>query len=475
MYKDNSQLRIEDFMFPYGKLDPENDWIKLATLVPWDVVEERYAARFVNNGHPAHPARMALGALLIQRRLKCSDQWLVKHIGENPYLQFFVGMKEYGPCPFGASTLVAFRKRFSEEDMAAILEASVPKEEKSDDPDDGNDPPNSGTLILDATCCPADIAYPQDVDLLNQAREKVEKTVDELCQQTGQKKPRMYRKRARKDYLRLSKSKKRTAKAVHSAVRKQLQYIRRDVGYVTKLVQNGAKLSQKQADRLNVVTTVYEQQRIMFDSRIHSISRRIVSLAQPWVRPIVRGKAHANTEFGAKLNISLVNGYVRIERLDFEPYNESEDFWRAVERYQERSGCYPERILADKIYRNRQTLAFCREHGIRLSGPALGKPPKDQSISRQTKKQEYQDSCDRNAVEGVFGTGKTAYGLCRVMARLRETAYCVIGVALLLLNLSRSLRVAFYLFCLLLAPVILPGLRSRAYLANALSLSGRRF
>ncbi len=462
MYKDNSQLRIEDFVFPYGKLDPENDWVKLAALVPWDVVEERYAAQFANNGHPAYPARMALGALLIQRRLKCSDEWLVKHVGENPYLQFFIGMKEYGPCPFGASTLVAFRKRFSEEDMAAILEASIPKEEKKDNPDNGDDPPNSGTLILDATCCPADIAYPRDVDLLNQARENVEETVDELCRQTGQKKPRMYRKRARKDYLRLSKSKKRTAKAVHSAVRKQLQYIRRDVGYVTKLVQNGAKLSQKQADRLNVVTTVYEQQRIMLESRTHSIPQRIVSLAQPWVRPIVRGKVHANTEFGAKLHISLVNGYARTERLDFEPYNESEDIWKAIARYREHYGCYPERILADKIYRNRQTLAFSKEHGIRLSGPALGKPPKDQNLSRQTKKQEYQDSCDRNAVEGVFGTGKTAYGLARVMARLRETTCCVIGVALLLLNLTRSLRAALCFFCLLATAPVLLGLRSRA-------------
>ena len=308
MYKDNSQLRIEDFVFPYGKLDPENDWVKLAELVPWDVAEERYAARFVNNGHPAHPARMALGALLIQRRLKCSDEWLVKHIGENPYLQYFIGMKEYGSCPFGASTLVAFRKRFSEQDLAAILEASVPKAEteEKDDSDDGNDPPNSGTLVLDATCCPADIAYPQDIDLLNQAREKAEKTVDELCKMTGQKIPRMYRKRARKDYLHLSKSKKRSAKAIRSAVRKQLQYIRRDIGYVAELVQKGTKLSSKQADRLNVVTTVYEQQRIMFESGTHSIPRRIVSLAQPWVRPIVRGKAHANTEFGPKLHISLV-------------------------------------------------------------------------------------------------------------------------------------------------------------------------
>ena len=464
MYKDNSQLRIEDFVFPYGKLDPENDWVKLAAVVPWDAAEERYAARFVNNGHPAHPARVALGALLIQRRLKCSDEWLVKHIEENPYLQYFIGMKGYGRCPFGASTLVAFRKRFSEEDLAVILEASVPKAEtkKKDDPEDGNDPPNSGTLVLDATCCPADIGYPQDIDLLNQAREKTEKTVDELCNMTGQKKPRMYRKRARKDYLRLSKSKKRSGSAIRSAVRKQLQYIRRDIGYIVELVQKGAKLSPKQADRMNVVTTVYEQQRIMFASGTHSIPRRIVSLAQPWVRPIVRGKAHANTEFGAKLHISLVDGYARIERLDFEPFNEAEGLRRAVERYRERYGCYPERVLADKIYRNRQTLAFCKEHGIRLSGPALGKPPKNPVLSRQAKKQEYQDSCDRNIVEGAFGTAKTAYGLGRVMAHRPETAFCVIGVALLLLNLTRSLRVAFALFCLLPVIAILPGLQSRA-------------
>jgi len=221
--------------------------------------------------------------------------------------------------------------------------------------------------------------------------------VDELCKQTEQKKPRMYRERARHDFLRLSKSKKRSAKAV----RKQLQYIRRDIGYVVKLVQNGAKLSSKQTDRLNIVTTVYEQQRIMFESGTHSIPQRVVSLAQPWIRPIVRGKAHANTEFSAKLHISLVNGYTRIERLDFNPYNESEDFWRAVARYRERTGCHPERILADRIYRNQQTLAFCKEQGICLSGPALGKPPKEQNLSRQAKTQEYQDSCERNAVEGV--------------------------------------------------------------------------
>jgi len=97
-------------------------------------------------------------------------------------------------------------------------------------------------------------------------------------------------------------------------------------------------MSPKQADRLNVVTTVYEQQRIMFESKTHSVPRRIASLAQPWVRPVVRGKAHTNTEFGAKLHISLVNDYARIERLDLEPYNESEDIWGAIARSGVRPG-----------------------------------------------------------------------------------------------------------------------------------------
>ncbi len=144
-----------------------------------------------------------------------------------------------------------------------------------------------------------------------------------------------------------------------------------------------------------------------------------------------------------------MNGYARIERLDFEAYNESEDFWKALHHYHDHYGRWPERVLADKIYRNRQTLAFCKEHGIRLSGPALGKPPKDRKLSRLAKKQEYQDSCDRNEVEGIFGTGKTAYGLGRISARLKETSCCVIAVSLLLMNLLKHLRSTFRFWLLI--------------------------
>ncbi len=441
------QFEISDFVFPYGTLDPENDWVKLAHLVSWDKVEEQYAKHFVNNGHPAHPARCALGALLVKQRLKCSDAWTVKHIAENPYLQYFIGEKEYtNRCPFGTSTMVEFRKRFSEADIAAIMEMTIPGKKGGDDDDNGTPPDNHGSLLLDATCCPSDIAYPQDIQLLNEAREKAEQTVDDLCKANRRKKPRMRRKQARRSYLRVSKSKKRSQKLMRRGIREQLQYIRRDIGFVADLVDSDVHLTQRQSDRLNIITTIYEQQRIMYETNTHSVPDRVVSFSQPWVRPIVRGKAKAKTEFGAKVHISLVDGYARIERLSFDAFNEGDDFITSVERYHAFYGYYPSRVLADKIYRNRENLGFCKEHGIHLTGPALGRPPKDSGQSKEAKKQEYTDICDRNAVEGVFGTGKTTYGLDRIAARLEDTSRTVIAVALLCMNLCKRLRSLLRLF-----------------------------
>ena len=69
-------------------------------------------------------------------------------------------------------------------------------------------------------------------------------------------------------------------------------------------------------------------------------------------------------------------GMPRIEKMSFDAYNESDVLIAAVERYMERTGHYPEHILADKIYRNRNNLAYCKEHRIRLLGPPLERPKK---------------------------------------------------------------------------------------------------
>ena len=100
---------------------------------------------------------------------------------------------------------------------------------------------------------------------------------------------------------------------------------------------------------------------IMYDNHTHSVPDRIISISQPWLRPIVRGKAKAPVEFGAKLDISVVNGFARLEYHSFDAYNEALKLSEMIERYKERTGSYPERILADNIYRNRENLSYCAE------------------------------------------------------------------------------------------------------------------
>lgn len=442
MYKDESQLKFEDFVFPYGKLNCNNEWVQLSQLIPWDQIEKRYAKKFVNNGHPAKNVRIVVGSLIIKQTLNCSDEWTVRHISENPYLQYFIGLKEFQDCcPFGASTLVAFRKRFNVNEWAEINELLIDGHDK--DQDDSGDDNNNGTLLMDATCTPADIAFPQDINLINEAREKTEIIIDELHEQVGGKKPRTDRKKARRNFLRISKSKKKPTKVLRKVIRNQLGYLQRNIRSIAQLVGRGAHLTTRQSNFLNTITTVYEQQKLMLDTKTHGVEKRIVNLYQPYIRPIVRGKAKAKTEFGAKLHISMINGFGRVERVGFEAYNEAEDFEKIVERFKLRTGKYPKRVLADKIYRNRENLRYCKEHHIDISGPALGRPKKDIEID---KKQEYTDICDRNAVEGEFGVGKRSYGLGLITARLKETSESLICITILVMNLQKRRRSFLYLF-----------------------------
>lgn len=439
MYKSNRQISIDDFIFPYGTLNVENDWVKLATILPWDTIEEKYAEKFVNNGHPAHPARMALGSLLIKQRLQCSDEWVLRHISENPYMQFFIGLSEYvSVCPFGESTMVSFRKRFDEQTLVEINEMlAVDQSKGNNDEDQNDDVSNGGTLILDATCAPADVRYPQDLSLLNECREKTEKLLDELHEQVGGVKPRSYRQKARKDFLKASKMRKKSGAVIRKAIRKQLNYLKRNMKNIGILQENGAVFNEKQEVLYSTICLVYEQQYYMFSNHTNKVSDRIVSLSQPWVRPIVRNKAKAKTEFGAKLHLSLTDGFARVELLSFDAFNESEDFISAIERYRSRTGRYPTRVLADKLYRNRKNLVFCNEREIQMTGPRLGRPPKNYAPD---KKQEYVDLCQRNTIEGAFGTAKTAYGLSRIAARLENTSRTVICLAVLWLNLGKRLK-----------------------------------
>ena len=444
MYKfDNGPISLEDFGQPIGmNLKNSNRWVKRAQTIPWIEIEKKYAKLFSNKkGNVAKSLRLGLGARIIQAEYGYSDAEIPLQIQENPYLQYFCGYKAFDDSkpPFDSSMMVYFRKRLTPEIIGEInemiIEAEQAKAEKDveEDDDSNDDDKNSGTMIVDATCAPSQISFPQDVSLLNKARECSEKIIDELHEK-GEKKPRTYRKKAHKDYASYARSRKPKAKQTRKAIGKQLGYLKRNISSIEKMIAGGRQLPSKYTERFSTIQTIYAQQKEMYDNHTHSVKDRIVSLSQPWIRPIVRGKAKAKVEFGVKLDISVCDGWTRLERHSFDAYNESTGLKDMIEQYRKRTGHYPERVLADKIYRNRDNLSYCKQHNIRLSGPALGRPKKDAEID---KKQNYIDECERVEVERKFSLAKRKCGMGMIVTRLKETTCHSIAMSVLLLNLRK--------------------------------------
>jgi len=468
MYKfPSKQMSISDFGMPLGMtLSPDNRWVKKAASIPWDKIELRYAALFKNKkGNVAKPLRMALGALIIQTEYQYPDVEVPLQIQETPCLQYFCGLPEYqDKLPFDSSLMVYFRKRLTPEILGEINEMIIakvegkPEETAEDDHDDQNPPsPNSGTLIVDLTCAPQNIRYPQDTSLLNEARENLERMVDTMHDPAEGVKPRTYRQKARRDYLSIAKKKNKTAKMIRKAVGKQLRYIRRDLQLVDTLMNKGRVLPEWLQDRLETIKRLYAQQMYMHTNETHQVENRIVSLGQPWIRPIVRGKAKEKCEFGAKLDVSVSNGFVRLEHTSFDAYNESGNLQAIISRYHARTGHYPELVLVDQIYRNRENFRFCKQYGIRLSGKPLGRPKREPDID---KKQERREQIERIEVERKLSHAKGSYGLGLIRTKLRETTQTAIGLSILVLNIAHIGRVlrALFLWIILTAQA---GLKSR--------------
>ena len=310
---------------------------------------------------------------------------------------------------------------------------------------------NKGKLIVDATCTPADIRYPTDMSILNEARMKTESFIDYLYYEFRElfdKKPRDYREVAHRDFIEYTKKRKPRSKVRRKALKKQLNYLKRNIKYIEEVLCkiDVKKLKKKHPLfklilRYQTIKTVYEQQSYMYRNKVNRVENRIVSISQPHVRPIVRGKAGKNVEFGAKISLSLIDGFSFVDHLSWDSFNEAKDLIPQIKKYKERTGYYPASVHADKIYQNRENRKFCRDNNIRMSGKPLGRPKKvtdkNKDQLEKEKQQRYQDDIDRIAVEGRFGVGKRKYGLGLIKSKLKETGETDINVSILVLNLDK--------------------------------------
>lgn len=458
-YKSHRQLNLEGFHLPFGgQLSPENRWVKWSQVIPWDeLAVGYYKAMSTGRGRPCKDARLVIGAVILKHKLNLSDEETVLQIQENPYFQYFAGFSRYkDEQPFAPSLFVEIRKRMGADTFAcferAILERTGMVKKNRDVSSckaDEELAENKGKLLVDATVAEQAIRYPTDISLLNESREISEQLIDELYRLSERSsKPRTYRQKARRQYLSLAKKRKLSLKERRRGVREQIQYLRRNLGHISVLLDDVGStpfpLAPKKQRQYWIIQYVYEQQNGMYQNRSRRCDNRIVNISQPHVRPIVRGKVSKGTEFGAKLSVSMVDGIALVDHIGWDAFNENQDLIGQIERYKRRYGHYPERVLADGIYGTRHNRSWMKARGICFGGKPLGRPPKVTEENReklkQQKEQRRRDALERIPIEGKFGQGKNGYRLNYIRARRQKTSEAWINSIFLVMNLMVLMR-----------------------------------
>jgi len=445
-YTSQYQTQFEDFSnLCQLELDPNNRWIQLGALLPWDRMVEVYAKRFSPNmGAGTVNPRWVIGAFIIKHKLRLADEETLLSISENPYMQFFLGLETYRPTPlFSPSLFVELRKRLGEKTFDEFSRTLI---DLSEDvaPASGAEPTDrpapKGKLKIDATVADQYIRYPNDLSLVNEARVKTERIIDELWERMDGRlpvKPRTYRNKAHKRYLSQSKKKNASKASLRKTLRYLLNCVERNLGHIDQmldLLDGGAfPLAHKYQRQLWVIHTLYDQQRGMYQSDSRRCDDRIVSISQPHVRPIVRGKTGKRVEFGAKLGLSLFGGYLTHQTINWDAYNEASDLIDQAETYRLLTGHYPELIQCDKIYHTNDNRSWCSQRGIRMTALPKGPKPKLSAYQKRKQRDEY---AERNHIEGRIGNAKQALSLNQIKAKLQDTSETWIAATLFVLNLS---------------------------------------
>ena len=488
-YTPSSARSLSLFKTPFEQsLSAKNRWVRMADLVPWDKLAGVFLASMSQGeGRPSVDLRIVLGVLLVKHIEDLSDERTIEYIQENIYAQYFVGLSSFQTEPvFVPHLLVTIRKRLGKKGAAQMndlllkearrIKAIKHRQRPSDktppppssagvDEEDSQSlgieedkevspkvecsdtPRNRGTLIVDATVAPSHIAYPTDTRLLSECRQISEGLIDELYQSNPTQwpvKPRTYRREAKRRSVNFSKKRRKGKKEVRKAIKEQLGYLRRNIKTLNNMLDKMERAelacpwSHYLRRRFWIIQEIYRQQLEMYKGGRRRVDDRLVSIAQPHIRPIKRGKGGGkDTEFGPKINAGITEGFIRADQIDFNAFNEANLLCEQIESYQTLFGYYPGTVLADKIYWTRENRKWLKDRGINIGGVPMGRKA---GQTKYEKERDRKKNNQRSEIEGKFGETKNRYGLDRLYTRLPQTSQAEISLIFLAVNLVKLVR-----------------------------------
>ena len=292
---------------------------------------------------------------------------------------------------------------------------------------------NTHVLLMDATCYESYIRFPTDVKLLWECCHWVfEKQLFRWCKVVRKKRPRskyVEQKRRQRDY---EKRRRKTYKEGRKR-KKALLYLLHKGLIQLQQVLNDAKLpllNEQERDYLRTIKKVLEQQQFLQTHPAKELKNRIVSLAKPYVRPIVRGKENKRVEFGMKVHMLQVDGICMIECMNFNAFNESTRLKISTVKHKRHFGALNQ-LGADLIYATNANRRFCTKKKIFTCFPKKGPQPLTKQDSRLSGLIANQRA---TVMEGSFGDHKTHYGTNRIKVKGEENERLFVFFAVMTAN-----------------------------------------
>lgn len=362
--------------------------------------------------------RGGLALQFLKSYLDLSDAKLIERVNTDWSLQLFCGVD------FGLHRMIKdkdyvgrWRRWLSEHLNIAELQGILMKDWQADLSD-------QKSCLMDATCYESSVRYPTDAKLLWECCEWVYERMYEICLSNKLLKPRSKYQDQKANYSAYAKSRKKGYKKTRKVKKKLLYLLEKGLGQLAEVLaqsSSGIGSERKFQARLGVIYQVLEQQKEIYEKGKTAGSERIVSLAKPYLRPIVRGKETKRVEFGVKAHMFEIGGVCLIEHLSFNAFNESTRLKQTVRLQQQYTSKQVNMVGADKIYATRINRAWCKANGILTNFIPVGRPKKLAKKSEILVARKALDKERSTVLEGSFGNQKLHYGLGRIRAKTAKT------------------------------------------------------
>lgn len=367
-------------------LNPKDPLYRLADRVPWSAIEARFSPLYATVGRPAHPIRLMVSLLMLKHILNLSDESVVTQWRQNPYMQYFSGMRQFQwGLPCDPSDLVLFRKRIGADGAEAILGFTIQMHGAKAD---------AATVVVDTTVQEKAVAPPRDRRLYRKAAERVlslARSEGVVLRRTFRRTiPKLMRQMITGNYPRAVK---RARKAERTLRRIGLRLLR-DLSSQLPVDRRHAL-----GDQLALLYRVLNQRA--------GDAGKVFSLNEPQIYAIARGKDRAMYEFGSKVALAVsarsgvIVGAMNLAKNCYDAHTLPD----ALEQIEALTGQRVETVIGDKGYRG--------SAGIDETAVVTPADLSAKLMSAARRRRLRRQIRRRSMIEPIIGHLKSDHRLCR--------------------------------------------------------------